>query len=45
MNEDFHNCMIMYGIGISIVMLATIIVLTVLDCSDLLYSMAQSMEF
>ena len=31
MNGDFHNSMMIYGIGIFAIMLATIIVLTMLD--------------
>ena len=45
MNNDFHNAMLVYGIGSLVIMLVTVIVLTMLDCGDLLYSMAQSMEF
>ena len=31
MNDDFHNAMIVYGTGILLIVLATVIVLTMLD--------------
>ena len=31
MNDDFHNAMIVYGIGALLIVLATVIVLTMLD--------------
>lgn len=45
MNDDFHNAMLMYVTWVLVIMLVTVIVLTMFDCGDLLYSMIQSMEF
>ena len=31
MNDDFHNAMLAYGMGVFVIVLATVIVLTMLD--------------
>ena len=41
MNEDFHNSMMTYGLGIFAIMLVTVIVLTMLDCGKMFPSLVE----
>lgn len=41
MNDDFHNAMLVYGTGILLIVLATVIVLTMLNLGKMAPSLVE----
>lgn len=44
MNDDFHNVMLVYGIGVFLIVLATVIVLFLLDVGRCFPSLVENIH-